>query len=151
MTTYDTYSPAGIRKDKGWDWEKMLPSWTYYDMYMDGLIGWDLGVNGYQLEQVCYFVMGEGKQSRDIAIEFDDKCLGMFYYADKTGGTPFVREGEEYVSYFTFQLTKDFLTFCNLYGEGACSKESQEKALAFIESKYGMPDIAKYTNEQVGD
>ena len=140
MIEYDDFSPGGIRIKKGWDWKKMLPSWIYHDLYIRyGLPGWDLGVGGYPLEQICYFVMGKGKQSRDIAIKFDDKCLGMFYYVDKTGGTPFVRDGDEYVSYFSFQITKDFLDFYNynLHNDGACSIESQEKAHAFMLSRYG--------------
>jgi hypothetical protein len=132
---YGEYTPGGIRKRKT-DWKKMLHGWVYNDLYFEGLPGWDLGVNGYQLEQMCYFVMGEGKQSRDIAIEFDDACKGMFYYADKTYGTPFVREGEEYVSFFAFQLTEDFLLFNRMF-EDACSADSQEKAMLFVTKKYG--------------
>ena len=127
---YPKFSPAGIREKKT-DWKKMLYGWVYNDLYLEGLPGWDLGVGGYQLEQMCHHVMGEGKQSRDIAIEFDDVCAGMFYYADKTDGIPFVRDGEEYASFFSFQLTQDYLLFNEMF-EDYCTAEKQAQAVAYL-------------------
>lgn len=137
-------SNAKIRREfaDGWDWKKMLPSWTYNKLTLDGLPGWEFDDDGEQLEAMCHFVMGHKEQSRDIAIEMDDWCVGMFYYSDKTGGTPFVRDGDEYVSFFSFQLERDYLEFHTRYAKsgGPCSWQSLRRAEAFGKKIYGWPD-----------
>lgn len=135
---------AKIRREfaDGWDWKKMLPSWTYNKLLLDGLAGWEFDDDGEPFEAMCHFVMGYKKQSRDIASEIDDWCVGMFYYSDKTGGTPFVREGDEYVSFFSFQLERDYLEFYSRYatGSGPSSWQSLKRAEAFGKRVYGWSD-----------
>ena len=133
--------PVNIREEfaKNWDWRRALPGWTYNRLVLDGLPGFDLTKYGDQYEHMCYFVMGDGVQSRDIAIEMDDWCTGMFYYADRTGGTPFVRDGDEYVSFFSFQLAEDYWEFEERYckDNGPGSPEKLGLAAKFGRKKYG--------------
>lgn len=134
---------------KGWNWRKMIPSDIYSKLLLNGLPGWDFDWDGDQYERMCYFVMGKGKQSRDIAIEADEWCTGMFYYADKTEDTlPFVDKGEEYVSFFSFQLKRDYYEFAQRYGhgDGPCSSRALEFAAEFGRTRRGWSDesIQKY-------
>lgn len=127
----------------GWDWKKMLPSWTYNKLVLDGLPGWEFDDDGEHFEAMCHFVMGHKKQSRKIAIEIDDWCVGMFYYSDKTGDTlPFVNPGEEYVSFFSFQLERDYQEFMNRYGreDGPASPVKLELAAEFGRKKRGWSE-----------
>lgn len=108
---YDAGTPGHFRKEKGWDWRRALPSWTFNRLYMEGLPGWDLGINGHELSVTCAFEQNISS-SRSVAIETDSWCMGQFYYRDHTLDTiPFLRDGEMYLGIFAFQLTEDYLKF----------------------------------------
>lgn len=137
-TDYRKGSVGSYRE--GWDWKRMIPVKAYVKLSLIGLPGWNLSPEGDELTRWCHFYYSRPNPSRSTAIAIDDWCLGMFYYADKTGGIPFLDEGDEYASIFSFQLLTDFRTFAVVFPD-LVSPENNEKAKAFMKRVYGGPNV----------
>lgn len=121
----------------GWDWKRLLPTSTWHKILLDGLPGWDLNKDGNQLQVLCAFTMGEGLSSRDIAIDWDGRSRGLFYYRDHTNnGIPFVDDGIVYVSSFAFQFMSDLLLFGDAYEKYTEFGEALFKIQAFEQAVY---------------
>lgn len=94
-----------------WDWNKMIPSWDFYDIQLSGYPGWE------PRSIIQEHRKGVGKSSRDQAIEWDDISRGNFHYRDWTeSGMPFLSTGEPYRSIFTFQFVGDYMRFRAHFG-----------------------------------
>jgi hypothetical protein len=91
-----------------WTWKLLLPSQTYYSLELDGWPGWEKP-NGESVTTISFtIVKGHGKESRDMALLWDDQGHGQFWYRDFTdSGLPYVEDGEEYRSRFWFQFRDD--------------------------------------------
>ena len=85
------------------DWNYYVFSWDFIDLTLARWPSWELQ-DGKPYNVIFEFVYGKGKQSRDIAIEWDDIATHDFYYRDWTkSGTPIIRDGDIYWSIFSFQ------------------------------------------------
>ena len=103
-------------KIENWDWKKFLPAREYHKLYSSHYPGWETINNGDLLSVEIYIIKGKDRDSRDVAVEFDDIAQGDCYYRDFTQSSlPFVRDGEAYCSLFTFQLFSDYLKFKEIY------------------------------------
>ena len=103
---------------ENWDWNRLIPALDYHELTLSNWPGWDKLNN----EEPAYVrfecTKGNGRQSRDIAIEFDDMAEGRFYYRGFTGDAmPFVKNGETYQSMFVFQYATDFEKFKNHFNQ----------------------------------
>lgn len=93
---------------KDWDWNRLIPALDYHELVLSNWPGWDKpdGKEPAFVRFEC--TKGEGRQSREIAFEFDDLSQGRFYYRDFTDDAmPFVNVGETYRSMFVFQYASD--------------------------------------------
>lgn len=98
-----------------WDWKKLISTSEYLLVSLNNWAGWDRE-KGEPISICCIHISGSGKQSRDIAIEFDDIAEGKFYYRDYTESSiPIVKDGETYESIFVFQDQSDVIKFINLF------------------------------------
>jgi hypothetical protein len=104
--------------NRTWDWRTMISGVLFQYLWMDNFPGWDRldedNPDSYPrvvLSTVC---------GRDLAVEFDYICKGMFHYADLlivgNEGSPFVRDGDRYVSRFHFQFKSDAELFHDRFG-----------------------------------
>ncbi len=103
---------------KGWDWNRKVPMWDWHTLQIHGYPGWELETHS-DGEHPAFFhlscVVGDGPQSRELAVEFDDIAQGQFYYRDWTDdGIPFVRDKETYQARFWFQKSSDRERFAKL-------------------------------------
>lgn len=101
-----------------WNWNKMIPSWDYYDLVHIKWPGWNKDPHTEQ----PYFsrfsiIKGTAKSSYEIANEWDDITQGNFWYRDFTdSGLPFVDDGEKYETLFVFQFKEDWEKFKGYLG-----------------------------------
>lgn len=102
-----------------WDWLKKIPMWDWHPIQLAGYPGWDRIPGDDEPPRVdMSCVYGQGIQSRDLAVAFDDIAEAAFYYRDFTDdGIPFVREGDVYRSAFWFARFADKERFLRLMEE----------------------------------
>lgn len=95
-----------------WDWNRMIQSSDYYKLSLVGWPGWDKLERDEPPFVMLTHTHGDGKSSRDLAIEFDDVASMKFWYRDFTdSGIPIVRDGDVYCSMFVFQSIDDMVKF----------------------------------------
>ena len=101
-------------------WQRRMLMWNWHWTSLDGWPGWDIVGTGHERHPSAVelsHVVGNGKQSIDIAREYDDEPGGLFYQRDFTSDNlPFVNKGETYRSIFWFERTADRDAFLQRYG-----------------------------------
>jgi len=102
-------------------WNKKIPSWEFNKQVVKGFEDWETPSSecGIPMPKSILLDITDGtdRSSKDIAIEVDDWCGGMFYYRDFTNdGLPFVDNGEVYRTRFYFQRGADAVEFHTRYG-----------------------------------
>lgn len=108
---------------RDWDWKRMIPSWDWHKLVLAGWPGWMLSDKDEPNFVTFEIVNGQGKSSREMAIEWDDLAEGQFYYRDYTRRSiPFIGADEMYKAIFCFQYERDAVEF-NKRFEGGLNQE----------------------------
>ena len=115
---------------KIWDWKRQIDEKEIRQLAVCGFPGWDKrphtehDKNGNPSPHVhrlfivdLGFVAGSEAQSRSVAVEWDSKAEGCYYYHDRTDtGSPIVQDGQLYRASFWFQWASDAQRFFETIG-----------------------------------
>lgn len=132
----------------------MLLSWNFTNLVLSDLPGWEAikREHGHKIIASVWLehIRDSGKQSYDIAVEWDDFAAGAFYYRDHTESSlPIVRAGETYWSMFSFQFKGSAMIFQKRYSGHGNWQDGYDEMLHAWQKKHGRCGCKDCSREMV--